>query len=48
MRVVLGVSPVTGTADFRLLKPKPIYAVLAFAADTLRAEVVYPLDQAAS
>ena len=43
-----------GTTIEQLLEEYPhlsreaIYAVLAFAADTLRAEVVYPLDQAAS
>jgi len=43
-----------GTTIEELLEEYPrrsreaIYAVLAFAADTLRAEVVYPLDQAAS
>ncbi len=30
------------------LTHEAIYAALAFAADTLRAEVTYPLDQAAS
>ena len=30
------------------LSHEAIYAALAFAADTLRAEVTYPLDQAAS
>ena len=30
------------------LTHEAIYATLAFAADTLRAEVTYPLDQAAS
>ena len=29
VRIVLGVSPVTRTADFGLLKFKPIYAVFA-------------------
>ena len=43
-----------GTTIARLLEEYPrvsreaIYAAIAFAADTLRAEVVYPLDQAAS
>lgn len=30
------------------LNHEAIFAALAFAADTLRAEVIYPLDQAAS
>jgi uncharacterized protein (DUF433 family) len=30
------------------LTSEAIYAALAFAADTLRPEVIYPLDQAAS
>ena len=30
------------------LTHEAIYAALAFAADTLRSEVIYPLDQAAS
>ena len=34
--------------EYPRLSREAIYAVLAFAADTLRAEVVYPLDQAAS
>ncbi len=43
-----------GTTIEQLLEEYPrltreaIYAALAFAADTLRAEVIYPLDQAAS
>ena len=43
-----------GTSIEQLLEEYPrlsreaIYAAIAFAADTLRAEVVYPLDQAAS
>ena len=43
-----------GTTIEQLLEEYPrltreaIYAVLEFAADTLRAEVVYPLDQEAS
>ena len=34
--------------EYPRLSREAIYAALAFAADTLRAEVVYPLDQAAS
>jgi uncharacterized protein (DUF433 family) len=34
--------------EYPRLSREAIYAVLAFAADTLRAEVVYPLDQTAS
>jgi uncharacterized protein (DUF433 family) len=34
--------------EYPRLTREAIYAVLSFAADTLRAEVVYPLDQAAS
>lgn len=43
-----------GTSFAELLENYPslsleaIYAALAFAADTLRAEEIYPLDQAAS
>lgn len=43
-----------GTSIEELLEEYPrltheaVYAALAFAADTLRREVVYPLDQAAS
>ena len=43
-----------GTSIDEMLEAYPrltheaIYAALAFAADTLRAEVIYPLDQAAS
>jgi uncharacterized protein (DUF433 family) len=33
--------------EYPRLSREAIYAALAFAADTLRAEVVYPLDQAA-
>lgn len=33
---------------FPRLTPEAIYAALAFAADTLRAEVIYPLDEAVS
>ncbi len=34
--------------EYPRLSYESIYAALAFAADTLRSEVVYPLDQAAS
>lgn len=34
--------------EYPRLTREAIYAALAFAADTLRREVVYPLDQAAS
>ncbi len=34
--------------EYPHLSREAIYAAIAFAADTLRAEVVYPLDQAAS
>lgn len=34
--------------EYPRLSREAIYAAIAFAADTLRAEVVYPLDQAAS
>lgn len=34
--------------EYPRLSSEAIYAALAFAADTLRSEVVYPLDQAAS
>lgn len=43
-----------GTSIEELLEEYPrltreaVYAALAFAADTLRREVIYPLDQAAS
>jgi uncharacterized protein (DUF433 family) len=32
--------------EYPALTPDAIYAALAFAADTLRAEVIYPLDEA--
>lgn len=32
--------------EYPSLTPDAVYAALAFAADTLRAEVVYPLDEA--
>ncbi len=32
--------------EYPRLTREAIYAVLAFAADTLRSEVIYPLDQA--
>ena len=34
--------------EYPRLSREAIYAALAFAADTLRREVIYPLDQAAS
>ena len=34
--------------EYPRLTQEAIYAVLAFAADTLRSEVIYPLDQAVS
>lgn len=34
--------------EYPRLTREAIYAVLAFAADTLRSEVIYPLDQAVS
>lgn len=34
--------------EYPRLSIEAIYAAIAFAADTLRAEVVYPLEQAAS
>lgn len=34
--------------EYPRLSYEAIYAALAFAADTLRSEVVYPLDQAGS
>ena len=34
--------------EYPRLTPEAIFAALAFAADTLRAEEIYPLDEAAS
>ncbi len=34
--------------EYPRLTQEAIYAVLAFAADTLRSEVIYPFDQAVS
>lgn len=34
--------------EYPRLTPEAVYAALAFAADTLRAEEIYPLDEAAS